>query len=652
MLGFEVSPVVQYVVAFAIIAALLALFAFVLKRIGGNRFSLAGQDRGRTRQPRLGIVDVYDLDRQRQLVLLRRDNVEHLVMLGGPNDLVVESNIVRVPARAGHPAEFQSERTAQLEGPVEPAPSRPVFEPAPAAAALDPQLARPPGDPAFQPPREQRPPQRPQAPQPVQAPLQASEPPQPPAPAFASSVAEGPQAEGSPAISVTPPPFLKPAADSAARESASPPFARPPAPPAPASPAQEARQEPPAAVLAEAAQPVSPAPAPAAAEPEPKRGLFGFGRQQEKPAAPMPPFPPRSRATPVPPDLMAQRPQPKFAPAAGGDEQPVGEPSGSPFASAPSSSPAPSPAPRTPRPQDDLILSDMAKQLEAALKRPVAPAPARSASASSGAEEARDALASTPRRYEPAVTPPPLAAFSQEREDAPKEEPAPSYTPATPVPPRPYGAIEPEETPASADSAAEPEEAVAAEPVRFAPVVGEEERAAAAEETVIGEEPVDVVTELPPMELPSKEALRMDLRVEPAPDAESGRAGMEETAEPAAEAPPEEMTAPAYAEVEEHPAIVAGEPEPEPLAETGSADEEEHREADRWAGRETGGHAMNGHEEPSIASESPEPAAEAAPSGEPREEKRSPIDPFSVDEIEAEFARLLGRTVEKDPKSS
>lgn len=53
-------------------------------------------DRGRARQPRLGIVDVYDLDRQRQLILLRRDNVEHLLLVGGPNDVVVETNIVRV----------------------------------------------------------------------------------------------------------------------------------------------------------------------------------------------------------------------------------------------------------------------------------------------------------------------------------------------------------------------------------------------------------------------------------------------------------------------------------------------------------------------------------------------------------------------------
>lgn len=90
------SPAVKYVMAFAIIFVLLALFALVLRRLTGGRLSLPAQG-GRTRQPRLGIVDVYDLDRQRQLILLRRDNVEHLLLIGGPNDVVVETNIVRTP---------------------------------------------------------------------------------------------------------------------------------------------------------------------------------------------------------------------------------------------------------------------------------------------------------------------------------------------------------------------------------------------------------------------------------------------------------------------------------------------------------------------------------------------------------------------------
>jgi flagellar protein FliO/FliZ len=44
-------------------------------------------------------IDVYELDLKRQLILLRRDNVEHLLLVGGPNDVVVERNIQRISPR-------------------------------------------------------------------------------------------------------------------------------------------------------------------------------------------------------------------------------------------------------------------------------------------------------------------------------------------------------------------------------------------------------------------------------------------------------------------------------------------------------------------------------------------------------------------------
>jgi hypothetical protein len=50
--------------------------------------------------PRLAVIDAAAVDGRRRLVLVRRDNVEHLIMIGGPSDLVVEPNIVRaVPPR-------------------------------------------------------------------------------------------------------------------------------------------------------------------------------------------------------------------------------------------------------------------------------------------------------------------------------------------------------------------------------------------------------------------------------------------------------------------------------------------------------------------------------------------------------------------------
>jgi flagellar protein FliO/FliZ len=116
LFGIEISAAVQYVVAFGVIFVLLALFALVLRRVSGNKITLQGQDRTRARQPRLGVVDIYDLDRQRQLVLVRRDNIEHLVMIGGPNDVVVEMNIIKAQVRNGGLSLADAERNLSIYG--------------------------------------------------------------------------------------------------------------------------------------------------------------------------------------------------------------------------------------------------------------------------------------------------------------------------------------------------------------------------------------------------------------------------------------------------------------------------------------------------------------------------------------------------------
>src|SRR5262249_29558367 len=46
-------------------------------------------------QPRLAVIDQAIVDSRRRLVLIRRDNVEHLLIIGGPSGVVVEQNIVR-----------------------------------------------------------------------------------------------------------------------------------------------------------------------------------------------------------------------------------------------------------------------------------------------------------------------------------------------------------------------------------------------------------------------------------------------------------------------------------------------------------------------------------------------------------------------------
>lgn len=90
--------------AYGLLLLIVLAMAFWLYRLFfGPR--IRGLSAGRSRQPRLGVVDSYDLDAKRQLVLIRRDNIEHLIMIGGPNDVVIESALTRThPAVQSTPA--------------------------------------------------------------------------------------------------------------------------------------------------------------------------------------------------------------------------------------------------------------------------------------------------------------------------------------------------------------------------------------------------------------------------------------------------------------------------------------------------------------------------------------------------------------------
>jgi flagellar protein FliO/FliZ len=78
--------------AFVAVLALIGAAAWLVRRFAGNRL---GANTNRGRMPRLAVIDAAAVDGRRRLVLVRRDNIEHLLMIGGPTDIVVESNIVR-----------------------------------------------------------------------------------------------------------------------------------------------------------------------------------------------------------------------------------------------------------------------------------------------------------------------------------------------------------------------------------------------------------------------------------------------------------------------------------------------------------------------------------------------------------------------------
>ncbi|AVC50050.1 flagellar biogenesis protein FliO [Rhizobium leguminosarum] len=122
---------------------------------------------GRNRQPRLQVLDAAAVDARRRLVLVRRDDVEHLIMIGGPSDIVIESRIL--PAAAEQPD------SASRPQPVEQRPisvarpeTPPVSPPRPPVAAR----VEPAAEPTFS---------APVSPEPRPRPEPSAQPPAPPA---------------------------------------------------------------------------------------------------------------------------------------------------------------------------------------------------------------------------------------------------------------------------------------------------------------------------------------------------------------------------------------------------------------------------------------------------------------------------------------
>jgi flagellar protein FliO/FliZ len=122
-------------IAAAIVLALLIAGLVAMKM-------LQRRVRGRRGQ-RLGIAEYQEIDETRRLVIVRRDNVEHLLLIGGDNDLVIESNINRRGREQDddedHP---RMEPSVSAPIPLRPAPRAPVFtDRRPQLRSVDPPAA-------------------------------------------------------------------------------------------------------------------------------------------------------------------------------------------------------------------------------------------------------------------------------------------------------------------------------------------------------------------------------------------------------------------------------------------------------------------------------------------------------------------------------
>lgn len=87
-----IDQLLYWVISLLFVIALILGMALLIKK-----FALPNSPNNplfkRNKQKRLEIIEQLPMDHKSRLVLIRRDDKEHLLMLGQSGDLVVESNI-------------------------------------------------------------------------------------------------------------------------------------------------------------------------------------------------------------------------------------------------------------------------------------------------------------------------------------------------------------------------------------------------------------------------------------------------------------------------------------------------------------------------------------------------------------------------------
>ncbi len=78
----------RFLLALVFVLGLIGVMVFV-----GRRFNLTPKITPGKADRRLRIVEILPVDAKRRMILVRRDDVEHLVLLSATNDVVVERNI-------------------------------------------------------------------------------------------------------------------------------------------------------------------------------------------------------------------------------------------------------------------------------------------------------------------------------------------------------------------------------------------------------------------------------------------------------------------------------------------------------------------------------------------------------------------------------
>lgn len=87
----ETGAYFQFILALLFVLALILVIAYLAKKFG--LMARVTINSTKTKDKRLNIVEILPIDARRKLMIIRRDDVEHLVMLGTDRDIVIERDI-------------------------------------------------------------------------------------------------------------------------------------------------------------------------------------------------------------------------------------------------------------------------------------------------------------------------------------------------------------------------------------------------------------------------------------------------------------------------------------------------------------------------------------------------------------------------------
>ncbi len=92
----DLATILRFALALVSVLILIVALGWVLRRYGPGGVSPKANGR------RIGVLDATSLDAKRRLVLIRRDDVEHLLLVSPSHETVIETGITP-PRQAAEP---------------------------------------------------------------------------------------------------------------------------------------------------------------------------------------------------------------------------------------------------------------------------------------------------------------------------------------------------------------------------------------------------------------------------------------------------------------------------------------------------------------------------------------------------------------------